>query len=86
MAARDCIIDVCDALGLPIAKFEGAPSLVFVGTGIDTTFMRAFFPPERVAYTIELLHTWLPKKTRTRARNTIPRGTIVLRGTSRSVG
>jgi hypothetical protein len=28
MAARDRIIDVCDALGLPIAKFEGpAPSL-----------------------------------------------------------
>ena len=47
MAARDCIIDVCDALGLPIAKFEGpAPSLVFVGTGIDTTLMRAFIPPE----------------------------------------
>ena len=43
MAARDRIIDVCDALGLPIAKFEGpAPSLVFVGTGIDTTLMRAF--------------------------------------------
>ena len=62
MAARDRIIDVCDALGLPIAKFEGpAPSLVLVGTGIDTTLMRAFIPPERVAYTIELLHTWMHK-------------------------
>jgi hypothetical protein len=61
MAARDRIIDVCDALGLPIAKFEGpAPSLVFVGTGIDTTLMRAFIPPERVAYT--MLHTWMHKK------------------------
>ena len=63
MAARDRIIDVCDALGLPLAKFEGpAPSLVFVGTGIDTTLMRAFIPPERVAYTVELLHTWMHKK------------------------
>jgi len=63
MAARDRIIDVCDALGLPIAKFEGpAPSLVFVGTGIDSTLMRAFIPPERVAFTIELLHTWMHKK------------------------
>jgi hypothetical protein len=45
---------------------------VFVGTGIDTTLMRAFIPPERVAYTVELLHTWMHKK----LANTIPRGTI----------
>ncbi len=58
MVARDHIIDVCGVLGLPIAKFEGpAPSLVFVGTGL-----RAFIPPERVAYTIELLHTWMHNK------------------------
>ena len=43
MAARDRIIDVCDALGLPIAKFEGpAPSLVFVGT--DVYHAHAAFP------------------------------------------
>ena len=35
---------------------------MFVGTGIDTTLMRAFIPPERVAYTIELLHTWMHTK------------------------
>ena len=62
MAARDGIIDVCDALGLPIAKFEGQRLPWFVGTGIDSTLMRAFIPPERVAYTVELLHTWMHKK------------------------
>ena len=35
---------------------------MFVGTGIDTTLMRAFIPPEHVAYTIELLHMWMHKK------------------------
>ena len=51
-----------DALGLPIAKFEGpAPGLVCIGSGIDTTRMRVFVPRERVDYTINisLLRPWL---------------------------
>ena len=61
--ARARIISVCDALGLPIAKFEGpAPELVFIGSGIDTTRMRVFVPRERVDYTISLLRTWLRKQ------------------------
>ena len=44
---RERIISVCDALGLPIAKFEGpAPELVFIGSGIDVTRMRVFVPPK----------------------------------------
>ena len=43
--ARARIISVCDALGLPIAKFEGpAPELVFIGSGIDTIRRRVFVP------------------------------------------
>jgi hypothetical protein len=61
--ARARIISVCDALGLPIAKFEGpAPELVFIGSGIDTIRMRVFVPHERVDYTISLLRTWLRKQ------------------------
>ena len=61
--ARARIISVCDALGLPIAKFEGpAPELVFIGSGIDTIRMRVFVPRERVDYTISLLRTWLRKQ------------------------
>ena len=61
--ARARIIGVCDALGLPIAKFEGpAPELVFIGSGIDMTRMRVFVPPERVVHTVSLLNEWLRKQ------------------------
>jgi hypothetical protein len=61
--ARARIISVCDALGLPIAKFEGpAPELVFIGSGIDTVRMRVFVPRERVDYTSRLLRAWLRKQ------------------------
>ena len=61
--ARARIISVCDALGLPIAKFEGpAPELVFIGSGIDTVRMRVFVPRERVDYTNSLLRAWLRKQ------------------------
>ena len=62
-ATRDRIICVCEALGLPIAKFEGPSSrLVFLGTGIDTDSMRVFVPEQRLAFVLGLLRDWRTKR------------------------
>ena len=88
MAARDRIIDVCDALGLPIAKFEGpAFSSTSVCGDRHRHHAHAGIHPARARSLHGRVASHVDaQKTRTRARNTIPRGAIVLRGTSRSVG
>jgi hypothetical protein len=62
--ARQQIIDVCGALGFPIAKFEGpTQSLTFIGTGIDTSSMSLFLPAEQLNLALLQLTAWLHRKT-----------------------
>jgi hypothetical protein len=50
---------IATILGVPLAKFEGpAPSLVFLGTGIDAPRGIAFLTEERKRWALEDLNLW----------------------------